>query len=90
MFGYFCRGFRARRRGQTLTEYAIIVALVAVASIAVVTIFGNEIRVVFAFMAKRIAGHHDDPKAKGDQVVSAAETVLGAEMDDWPVDTGGP
>ena len=38
---------RARERGQGMTEYIIIVAVVAILSIAVVTAFGNQIRELF-------------------------------------------
>jgi len=34
----------AKQRGQGLTEYIIIVALVAIAAIGVVNIFGNQLR----------------------------------------------
>ena len=42
------RGSRRAARGQTTAEYAIIVALVAVASISVILIFGDQIRALFA------------------------------------------
>jgi len=48
-------GLREAHRGQTTTEYAIIVALVAVSSIAVILIFGDQIRALFAAEAKRLA-----------------------------------
>ena len=38
---------RARERGQGMTEYIIIVAVVAILSIAVVTAFGDQIRAMF-------------------------------------------
>jgi Flp pilus assembly pilin Flp len=34
----------SKRRGQGLTEYIIIVALVAIAAIGIVNIFGNQLR----------------------------------------------
>jgi len=43
------------RKGQTTAEYAIIVALVAVTSIAVILIFGDQIRALFAGEAKKLA-----------------------------------
>ncbi len=42
------------RKGQTTAEYAIIVALVAVSSIAVILIFGDQIRALFGSEVKRI------------------------------------
>ncbi len=35
------------RRGQGMTEYIIIVALVAIAAVGIVTTFGNNIRQLF-------------------------------------------
>lgn len=39
-------------KGQTTAEYAIIVALVAVSSIAVILIFGDKIRGMFTSQAQ--------------------------------------
>ena len=36
-----------KRRGQGMTEYIIIVALIAIAAIGVITVFGNDIRQIF-------------------------------------------
>ena len=49
------------RRGQGLTEYILIVALVAIASIGVVSKFGNNIRAIFGVSADAIAGVQDAP-----------------------------
>ncbi len=46
-------------KGQGLTEYIIIVALVAIAAIGVVNIFGNQLRCQFATMVAAMAGHSD-------------------------------
>ena len=54
-----------RRSGQGMTEYIIIVALVAIASIAVVTIFGNQIRELFSASTQNLQGTAADPQAKG-------------------------
>ena len=43
-------------RGQTTAEYAIIVALVAVSSIAIIMIFGDQIRSMFADNTKVLGG----------------------------------
>jgi pilus assembly protein Flp/PilA len=45
-----------RQDGQGMTEYIIIVALVAIAAIGVVTVFGDNIRKVFAASAEAVAG----------------------------------
>lgn len=44
------------RRGQGLTEYIIVVALVAVAGIGIVNIFGNQLRNQFHTIVKAMAG----------------------------------
>lgn len=44
-------------RGQGLTEYIIVVALVAIAAIGVVNIFGNQLRNQFATIVGAMAGH---------------------------------
>jgi len=50
---------RAYRRGQALAEYSIIVAIVAIASIAVVTLFGQQIFAALFGSAEKIAGQED-------------------------------
>jgi pilus assembly protein Flp/PilA len=49
---------RALRRdsGQGMTEYIIIVGLVAIAAIGVVTVFGNEVRALFGAAADGLNG----------------------------------
>jgi len=42
--------------GQTVAEYALIVSLVAVASIAILTLFGDQLRELYNTMTKRIRG----------------------------------
>ena len=46
----------ADRRGQGLTEYIIIVALVAIAGIGIVNVFGNQLRKQFHVIVKAMAG----------------------------------
>lgn len=65
-----------RVRGQTTAEYAIIVALVAVASIAVLTIFGDQIRSLFRAEAKRIAD--DTPTTVEDMTTDIDDAVEGS------------
>ena len=47
------------RRGQGMTEYIIIVALIAIAAIGVVSLFGDNIRALFATSANALAGNED-------------------------------
>jgi len=44
------------RKGQGLTEYIIVVALIAIAAIGVVSLFGDNIRALFATSANSLAG----------------------------------
>ena len=60
------------RQGQTTAEYAIIVALVAVSSIAVILIFGDRIRALFATESERL----------GDADSTATQEDFGAESAD--------
>jgi Flp pilus assembly pilin Flp len=48
---------RAQRKGQGMTEYIIIVALIAIATIAVVTLFGDNLRQLFGASANALAGN---------------------------------
>jgi pilus assembly protein Flp/PilA len=43
-------------KGQGMTEYIIIVALIAIAAIAVITVFSQNIRALFAASANELAG----------------------------------
>ncbi len=47
---------RKNRKGQGLTEYIIIVALVAIAGIGIVNIFGNQLRNQFHAIVRAMAG----------------------------------
>ncbi len=46
-----------RRSGQSLTEYAIILFLIAVGCVGVVGLFGNNLRSLFAASAGSLAGN---------------------------------
>ena len=43
-------------RGQGMTEYIIIVALIAIAAIGVITVFGYNIRALFGMATDAVAG----------------------------------
>lgn len=47
---------RSRQRGQGMTEYVIIVALIAVAAIGVYTLFGQTLRNQTAGLAMEMSG----------------------------------
>lgn len=44
------------RKGQTTTEYVIILGLVALGSIAVILLFGNQVRALFGSGTRKLAG----------------------------------
>ena len=50
--------------GQGMSEYLIIVALIAVAAIGVVTVFGKDIRELFSASTDSLAGNSSTNKAK--------------------------
>ena len=50
------RSFLRDESGQGMTEYIIIVALIAVAAIGVVTLFGNNIAGLFGLSADALTG----------------------------------
>ena len=60
----------SRQRGQGMTEYVIVVALIAVAAIAVYQLFGQIIRSQTAAMANELAG--EDGTAASRAAQSAA------------------
>lgn len=62
---------KRRQRGQGMTEYIIIVALIAIGAIAVVTIFGNNIRALFGTSANALTG---DPEQLETQSVTEDES----------------
>ena len=50
---------RAKRRGvrgQATTEYILIVVLVAVLSIGIITVFGNQVRDLYRVATEALAG----------------------------------
>ena len=50
------RQFMKGRRGQGMTEYIIMVALIAIAAIGIYTIFGQQIRAVISSMGGQLSG----------------------------------
>lgn len=64
---------RPTQRGQGMTEYIIVVALVAVSAIAVYQMFGQVVRSQTAAMAKELAG--EDGSEESRMAQTAAETA---------------
>ncbi len=48
---------RSRTSGQGMTEYILIVALVAILTITVVTVFGKQLRAMFGFATDQLSGN---------------------------------
>ncbi len=67
------RQARSRQRGQGMTEYIVIVALVAVAAIAVYQSFGQVVRSQTAAMARELAGEDGSEQSRAAQ--SAADAA---------------
>ena len=63
------------QRGQGMTEYIIVVALVAVAAIAVYQLFGQVVRSQTAAMARELAG--EDGSEQSAMAQAAAEAAAG-------------
>ena len=73
---------RARQAGQGMTEYIIIVALVAVAAISVYNLFGDTVRGQVGDLAAELGGgaskNLGKTAGKDSQTEGAAEYNLGA------------
>lgn len=63
------------QRGQGMTEYIIVVALVAISAIAVFQLFGQTLRSQTAAIARELAG--EDGTAESQTARSAAEQAAG-------------
>ncbi|MBI4231366.1 MAG: hypothetical protein HY608_11060 [Planctomycetes bacterium] len=67
-----------RNAGQGMTEYILIVALIAILSITVVTIFGNQIRALFAGSAQKLT----NDSATVEDVSGSADATNNASIED--------
>ncbi len=70
---------RLRQIGQGMTEYIIIVALIAIAAIAVYSLFGETVRSQVGGMAQDLAGQSNT--GTGDAGSSANEAASKAKKD---------
>jgi len=73
---------RNSEKGQGMTEYIIIVALVAIAAIAVVGFFGDVVRNQFYNMTASLAGSSSHSDA-GKFVKKAEREKRGRNLDDF-------
>jgi len=68
-----------RQAGQGMTEYLVVVALIAVAAIGVYTLFGQTIRNQTAGLALEVAGR-DAGTAIGSARTSSTDAQAAADM----------
>lgn len=73
------KGFFRKQKGQGMTEYIIIVALIAVAAIAVTQLFGATIRNQVAGIAQEVSG--TDGKAAIAQAGTTSEKAATVAKD---------
>jgi pilus assembly protein Flp/PilA len=64
----FLRKLLHGQSGQGMSEYLIIVALVAVAAIGVTTVFGRDIRELFAATTTSLTGEQAENNAQAAKV----------------------
>jgi len=64
-----------KQQGQGMTEYIIVVALVAISAIAVFQLFGQTLRSQTAAIAKELAG--EDGASQSQAARAAAEQAAG-------------
>jgi Flp pilus assembly pilin Flp len=73
---------KRKQRGQGMTEYIIIVALIAIAAIAVYQLFGNTVRNQTAAIAQELAGNDGTTSKDNAQAAAAkAEDVASTKRD---------
>ncbi|NBX17110.1 MAG: hypothetical protein EBR09_07070 [Proteobacteria bacterium] len=83
----------SNQRGQGLTEYAVLLSVVAVASIAVTALFGAALKSKIASLGAAIAGRsaadvssfEKQAHQKADDAKKAAEYVDGMEIEEKEV-----
>ncbi|TDM05005.1 MAG: hypothetical protein C4K60_20740 [Ideonella sp. MAG2] len=67
MFKQIAKQARSTQRGQGMTEYIIIVALIAVAAIITYQFFGSTVRNQTASIAAEVGGAATEAKASNDR-----------------------
>jgi Flp pilus assembly pilin Flp len=70
----------SNNRGQGMTEYILIVVLVAVLAIAVIGLFGNQIRSLFSTSTKHLSG---DTSAKTEDFGSQSDSEVEKGIEDF-------
>lgn len=79
MFSSNNKQSKRAQRGQGMTEYIIIVALIAVAAIAVYQFFGQTIRSQTSGIAKEVAGQSADAAITAAQTAATAAEAEGTK-----------
>jgi len=74
--------FRRSQHGQGMTEYIIIVALIAVAAIGVYAMFGKTVRTQMAGLTNEVSGTAATANITAAKVEAAAATTLAAKKTD--------
>ena len=71
------------RKGQSTTEYILIVILVAVLSIGIITVFGDQIRDLFKVATGRLGGSEDEATITiDDSIADSASSKVKRSMKD--------
>lgn len=78
--------FRRQQKGQGMTEYIIVVALIAIAAIGVYTAFGKTVRGQMAVTAQALAGNvsgdaRSEVNDAGEDATSQAQR--GVQLDNY-------
>ena len=71
---------KANQRGQGMTEYIIIVALIAIAAIAVYQYFGSTVRSQTAAIANELAGESGDGARSNAKTAAGKATTAGTDV----------
>jgi type IV pilus assembly protein PilA len=82
------RGLIKNQRGQGMTEYIIIVALIAIAAIAVYQYFGSTVRNQTAAIANELAGNDGSTAKTAAQTAATAGATKAAEKETLDSYTG--
>lgn len=70
---------RRKQRGQGMTEYIIIVALIAIGTIALVTAFGDNLRALFGASTNALVGQETSVQEMGGEAVNPLSDAKGLD-----------
>lgn len=83
-----------RRRGQANTEFMVMVALVAIATIGIVTLFGDNIRGLFGNSSDNLGGEETENDSRSSSAVATEKSMedfaQNQVYDPNPAKMGGP